>query len=148
MGASAYGIGVTSECSVRLTKGVPSQEEMEAFGARIQKPAVYVGTPEYYHEKRALGYWSLKKEDSETEQWLERQLEQAVSYYMEQVEQRSWYGLFNYGDFMHTYDPVRHCWKYDVGGFAWQNTELVPTLWLWLYFLRTAGRMSSRWQRP
>lgn len=137
VGASAYGIGVTSECSVRLTDEVPSDEEMEAFGARIQKPAVYVGTPEYYHEKRALGYWSLKKEDSETEQWLECQLEQAVSYYMEQVEQRSWYGLFNYGDFMHTYDPVRHCWKYDVGGFAWQNTELVPTLWLWLYFLRT-----------
>lgn len=30
-----------------------------------------------------------------------------------------------------------HCWRYDMGGFAWQNTELVPTYWLWLYFLRT-----------
>lgn len=38
---------------------------------------------------------------------------------------------------MHTYDPIRHCWRYDMGGFAWQNTELVPTYWLWLYFLRT-----------
>ena len=38
---------------------------------------------------------------------------------------------------MHTYDSVRHQWKYDVGGYAWDNTELVPTLWLWNYFLRT-----------
>ncbi|MCD8069540.1 MAG: hypothetical protein LUE87_11810 [Lachnospiraceae bacterium] len=38
---------------------------------------------------------------------------------------------------MHTYDRVRHVWRYDIGGFAWQNTELVPTYWLWLYFLRT-----------
>jgi hypothetical protein len=45
--------------------------------------------------------------------------------------------MFNYGDVMHTYDGVRHTWKYDIGGYAWDNTELVPTLWLWLYFLRT-----------
>ena len=38
---------------------------------------------------------------------------------------------------MHSYDPARHEWKYDVGGFAWDNTELVPNLWLWYSFLRT-----------
>jgi hypothetical protein len=38
---------------------------------------------------------------------------------------------------MHTYDSKRHMWKYDVGGYAWDNTELVPTLWLWYYFMRT-----------
>ncbi|MBR2287846.1 MAG: hypothetical protein IJ865_06340, partial [Clostridia bacterium] len=54
-----------------------------------------------------------------------------------QIKQRSWYGLFDYGDFMHSYDPVRHTWKYDIGGCAWQNTELVPTYWLWYQFLRT-----------
>lgn len=30
---------------------------------------------------------------------------------------------------MHSYDNIRHCWKYDVGGYAWDNTELVPTYW-------------------
>jgi hypothetical protein len=38
---------------------------------------------------------------------------------------------------MHSYDPVRHEWKYDIGGFAWANTELMPDLWLWYSFLRT-----------
>ena len=50
---------------------------------------------------------------------------------------RNWYGMFNYGDIMHTYDPFRHSWRYDMGGYAWQNTELVPTLWLWLAFMRS-----------
>ena len=53
------------------------------------------------------------------------------------MEQRRWYGFWDYGDVMHTYDPTRHAWRYDVGGFAWDNTELMPDLWLWYSFLRT-----------
>ena len=28
-------------------------------------------------------------------------------------------------------------WRYDIGGFAWDNTELGTDLWLWYSFLRT-----------
>lgn len=136
-GASAYGIGVTSECRFMAVKQVPSAEALEDFSERMNRPAVYAGTPEYYHEKKAFGYWSLKNTETETERWMENQLEKAFEFYRDEVENRSWYGLFDYGDFMHTYDGIRHCWRYDMGGFAWQNTELVPTYWLWLYFLRT-----------
>lgn len=137
VGASAYGIGVTSECRVLFSEHLPTEKELMIFAKRLQKPAVYVGTPEYYHEKRAFGYWGLFKDDTMQEQWLEEQLEKAFTFYQEEVEKRDWYGLFDYGDIMHTYDPIRHTWLYDMGGFAWQNTELVPTYWLWLYFLRT-----------
>ncbi|MGH8021455.1 MAG: hypothetical protein ACREIA_24875 [Opitutaceae bacterium] len=40
-------------------------------------------------------------------------------------------------DVMHTYDADRHVWRYDVGGYAWDNSELSPDLWLWYSFLRT-----------
>ena len=136
-GASANGIGVTSECFVRLTSALPSDEEFSAFTKRTQKPAVYVADPEAYYEKRAFGFWSLPCRNTEQEQRLERMLEQAVAFYQKELDCRSWYGLYNYGDFMHSYDEVRHCWKYDFGGCAWHNTELVPTYWLWLYFMRT-----------
>jgi len=38
---------------------------------------------------------------------------------------------------MHSYDAARHEWRYDIGGFAWDNTELSTDIWLWYSFLRT-----------
>jgi hypothetical protein len=38
---------------------------------------------------------------------------------------------------MHSYDRERHVWNYDLGGMAWDNTELGTDMWLWLSFLRT-----------
>ena len=137
VGASAVGIGVTSECRIGLWGSVPKEAELLSFADRVQKPGVYVASPEYYHEQRAFGYWSLKAERSEKERWLEKQLDSVFAFYKQEVENRDWYGLFDYGDVMHSYDRVRHTWKYDLGGMAWQNTELVDTYWLWLYFLRT-----------
>lgn len=137
VGASAYGIGVTSECSVLFSDDLPADKKLKSFAEQVQKPAVYVGDSEYYHEKKAFGRWSLPGKETLQEEWLEDQLDKAFTFYQEEVEKRDWYGLFDYGDIMHTYDAVRHTWRYDVGGFAWQNTELVPTYWLWLYFLRT-----------
>lgn len=137
VGASAYGIGVTSEGSVCLSNQFVSEEALASFNARVQKPSVYVAYPEYYHKLRAFGFWGLDKRESEAEKWLEEQMEKAFAYYQEQVNECDWYGLFNYGDVMHSYDAIRHCWKYDFGGCAWQNTELVDTYWLWLYFLHS-----------
>lgn len=137
VGASAFGIGVTSECRIALWGSAPSNEEVQAFGRRMQKPPVYIGDPVYYHQKRAFGYYSLPGLKTEAERKLEKQLDRAFAFYRREVEARKWYGLFDYGDVMHSYDTLRHTWKYDVGGYAWDNTELVPTYWLWLYFLRT-----------
>jgi hypothetical protein len=69
--------------------------------------------------------------------WIERRLDWLFDFYREQQDQRSWYGFWNYGDVMHSYDADRHVWRYDVGGFAWDNSELSTDIWLWLYFLRT-----------
>ena len=136
-GASADAIATTNECFVKLTDSVPTNKAFEEFTERTQKPAVYVADPKTYHEKHAFGYWSLPCKNTKEEQKLEHLMEQAVIFYQGEIEKRSWYGIYNYGDLMHSYDEVRHCWKYDFGGCAWQNTELVPTYWLWLYFMRT-----------
>ncbi len=137
-GADPYGIACTNEIMMKFGNAlIASDEEMADFITEYDDPPVYTGTPEFYHDMRAFGYWSLPSDDTETEKWLERELDKAFEFYKNEVEQRNWYGMFDYGDFMHTYDPVRHVWRYDVGGYAWDNTELVPTLWLWLYFMRT-----------
>ena len=143
LGSDPYGISNTNEMLFggflpherRLTL---SQTELDNFAREAQKPALLVSTPEYYHETGAFGIWSLPRTNgNEAQKRLETQLSEAISFYKNEVEQRRWYGFFDYGDFMHTYDRDRHCWRYDMGGYAWQNTELVPTLWLWYSFLRT-----------
>ncbi len=137
-GATPYGIACTSECSVRFSdKMIPGDEEIEEFAEAVKRPVRYVGTPEYYHERKAFGYWSMPARSSQMENWLEEQLDRAAEFYIMEIGQRNWYGMFNYGDFMHTYDKERRQWRYDMGGYAWDNTELVPTLWLWYAFMRT-----------
>jgi hypothetical protein len=137
-GADPEGIGCTSEFALMFSdRMIPSDGELEEFSREVNYPAQYVGTPEDYHRLHAFGRWSLPSAATQTERWLEEQLDRAVEFYKKEVEVRGWYGMYDYGDFMHTYDKDRHCWRYDMGGYAWDNTELVPTLWLWLYFMRT-----------
>lgn len=137
-GATPYGIACTNEFSITFEQDIiPADDALLAFSRSVNKPAQYVGTPEFYHEMRAFGYWSLPARDTKMEVWIEEQLDKAIAFYKKEIEQRNWYGMFNYGDFMHTYDKERHQWRYDMGGYAWDNTELVPTLWLWLMFMRT-----------
>ncbi|NGN69351.1 Tat pathway signal sequence domain protein, partial [Streptomyces sp. A7024] len=68
---------------------------------------------------------------------IEDHLDDLFAYYRDQREQRRWYGFWDYGDIMHTYDADRHQWRYDVGGYAWDNSELSPDLWLWFAYLRS-----------
>ena len=136
-GADPEGIAVTSEAVICPSDHFPEETELHAFARMVQKPPVYCAAPEEYHARHAFGIWSLPDMETEAGKLLEACLDSATAYYLQQRDQRGWYGFFDYGDFRHSYDPDRHTWKYDIGGYAWQQTELVPTYWLWLQFMRT-----------
>ena len=142
-GADPVGISNTNEVLIGsfLPRSdgylIPTDEQIKNFAAEAQKSALLVSPAEYYHDKKAFGVWSLPDTSTEKKKELETHLAKALDFYKDEIEQRAWYGFWDYGDVMHTYDKWRHCWRYDMGGYAWQNTELVPTLWLWYSFLRT-----------
>ena len=138
------GIAVTCRAGVRAECGYTPDGALRALSEGIRRPPVYLADPEYYHRHRAFGCWSLPDRSTELGQWIEDQLDAAAAFYADEQESRSWYGLFNYGDFMHTYEASRHLWRADVGGYAWDNTELAPTYWLWLHFLRTGSERVFR----
>ncbi len=138
------GIAVTCRVAVYAENGYLTDEDFRAVSDRTRRPPVCLASPAYYHRHRAFGYWSLPQRDTEVGRWVEDQVDAAVAFYEAEVEARSWYGLFNYGDFMHTYEACRHMWRWDVGGYAWDNTELAPTYWLWLQFLRTGSERVFR----
>ncbi len=135
--STAHGIARTSEIMLYPSAGVPSGEDLVKAAKVSNQPPLLVCTPEYLHSVQPFGIWSLPDSSTPGKRWIEEQLDNAIDFYKLEVEQRHWYGFWDYGDIMHAYDPVRHTWRYDIGGYAWDNSELVPDMWLWYSFLRT-----------
>ena len=132
--STPYGIARTNVLWIVAKDGYGGKADVSSTACRLSADARLLPTPEYLHEKRAFGIWSLPKD---TVSPVERRLAQYIDFYRQAIDQHKWYGLWNYGDMMHAYDPERHSWRYDVGGFAWDNTELATPMWLWYNFLRT-----------
>lgn len=137
MRATPFGIANTSEVFFKYYETSPAHSDLVEKINEWQSPILLVCEPKYYYDTKALGVWSLPDTSTPLKAKLEEHLDEAIAFYKHEIEQRRWYGFWNYGDVMHTYDPVRHQWRYDLGGFAWQNTELVPNIWLWYAFLRS-----------
>ncbi|MEC1543810.1 exo-rhamnogalacturonan lyase family protein [Bacillus halotolerans] len=137
MRSDPTGIANTNDISLSCFSQMPSDDVLNALADKWQAPPLLICEPDVYYESKALGVWSVIDTADPVKKELEEQLDAAFSFYQKEVEQRRWYGFWNYGDVMHTYDPVRHMWRYDLGGYAWQNNELVPTLWLWQAFFRS-----------
>ncbi|WP_156251426.1 Tat pathway signal sequence domain protein [Pseudactinotalea terrae] len=133
----AHGIARTHELEVIAYPGTPSVQQLAADVAHVVEPPRLAVTPEALHAARVLGDWDLPDSSTPARAQLEQRLSALLDFYVGQVDQRSWYGFWNYGDLMHAYDADRHVWRYDVGGYAWDNSELSPDLWLWTAFLRT-----------
>jgi len=131
------GIANTSELTLWALGAVPSDEKLLAMSQEGREPPTLVCQPEYYHSLQVFGHWSLPDRSTPALDWLENQIGGLVNFYRDQVDERSWYGFWDFGDIMHNYDFGRHEWRYDVGGWAWANTELMPDMLLWYSFLRT-----------
>lgn len=132
-----YGIARTSELELQLTAATPSAEQLVAFSERIQNPPQLLSSPQRMFLGQAFSEMWSPAHSKQVGGALEKQLAWIFDYYREQVEQRKWYGFWDYGDVMHSYDTTRHVWRYDVGGFAWDNSELSTEIWLWHYFLHS-----------
>ncbi len=131
------GIARTSELTLYAEPGVPEKEKTALQARMSSQPPLLVSTPEYIHSTRVFGIWSLPDRSTPFKRTIEDQLDATIGYYEKAVDQHHWYGFWDFGDVMHSYDPVRHVWRYDLGGMAWDNTELGTDMWLWYSFLRT-----------
>ncbi len=137
------GVARTSELTLWVLPATPPRARLADLAQALRAPAVMVPTPQTMVESGVFGHaLSLPSQTAPGHAALEKQLDWMFDFYRGQQEQRGWYGFWNYGDVMHTYDFDRHAWRYDVGGFAWDNSELATDVWLWMYFLRS-GRADA-----
>ncbi|SFU98728.1 exo-rhamnogalacturonan lyase family protein [Pseudoduganella namucuonensis] len=135
---SPVGVARSSEITLFALDATPSRERMAQLADFVRQPPQLVAQPAHYLACNVFGgMWTLPDRTHPLKARIEDELDRRFDYYRSQVEQHHWYGFWNYGDVMHTYDEDRHTWRYDVGGYAWDNSELSPDLWLWYSFLRT-----------
>lgn len=129
------GVGRSYEATLELVPSTPSRSDLSAWAQSYTSRPQLVSTPEFYVSHKLFGgRWDLPNTKATT---LEKQKTALLDFYVSEVKQRRFYGFWDYGDVMHSYDQTRHTWRYDVGGFAWDNGELGSDLWLWMSFLRT-----------
>lgn len=138
--STPYGIARTTTLTLVPQGGYTGKKTFADDARQLSATSILMPTPEYLHNRRAFGIWSLPDRSTSFRTRVEERLDAYIHFYQKAIEQNKWYGFWNYGDVMHAYDPVRHTWRYDVGGFAWDNTELASNMWLWYNFLRT-GRV-------
>ncbi|MDR1569915.1 MAG: hypothetical protein LBS72_05450 [Oscillospiraceae bacterium] len=149
MRSSAYGIGNTNELTVWACDAFPGNVELIDWAKSCQRPNLLLADAAYYPSTGVLGaVWSPVDRSTPNRAFVEDALDALLIYYKEERELRDWYGFWDYGDIRHTYDPERHNWRYDFGGYGWQNTELVPNLWLWYAFLRSGRQGAGRSPAP
>ena len=135
--STPYGIARTTTLTLVPQGGYTGKKTFADDARQLSATSILMPTPEYLHNRRAFGIWSLPDRSTSFRTRVEERLDAYIHFYQKAIEQNKWYGFWNYGDVMHAYDPVRHTWRYDVGGFAWDNTELASNMWLWYNFLRT-----------
>ncbi len=135
--STPYGVARTTTLTLVPQAGYAGKETFAEQAKQYTETGVLMPTPLYLHDRRAFGVWSLPDRSTPFRVRVEDRLEDYIDFYHKAIEQNKWYGFWNYGDVMHAYDPVRHSWRYDVGGYAWDNTELASNMWLWYNFLRT-----------
>lgn len=138
--STPVGIANTSDIYINCYKEMESNEELNNIAKEYQNNSLLVCEPEYYYKTQTTGKWGLPDRRNNMKKFFEDRLDENFNFYKNEIDQRSWYGYWNYGDIMHTYDGIRHQWRYDLGGYAWQNTELVPNIWLWYQFFRTGNK--------
>ena len=135
--STPHGIANTAEMTLWGFSATPSNAELLNMAKTTSQTPLLVATPQYYHSIPVFGIWSLPDRSTAKRKPVEDELDREADYFRQDVEQRYWYGFWNYGDVGRSYDAMRHTWRYDIGGWGWDNTELMPDIFLWYSFLRT-----------
>ncbi|MEU0087180.1 Tat pathway signal sequence domain protein [Streptomyces sp. NPDC006274] len=133
-----YGIARTSELLFWAHDSTPGAGTLAKETAAVRTPPQLAAPPAQLVSAKVFGgLFAEPDRSTPAKARIEDHLDFLFTYYRDQVDMRRWYGFWDYGDIMHSYDPARHQWRYDVGGYAWDNSELSPDLWLWYAYLRS-----------
>ncbi len=133
--ANAHGISKTHELLLHFHRQETDEESLRRCALAFDDRPVLCALPERYAETRVLG--RLRHHDPDLFPAAEERFVEQAEYILQEQSLRGWYGMIDYGDIVHSYNPDIHQWTSDEGGYGWLNTEFQPDQWLWYTFVRT-----------
>ena len=133
----AHGIARTSELRLWALETTPSRPDFAAMTTNLAKPPVLTVSPSRLNLAGVFGAWKPVDRSTPLRARIEDRISGTIDYYLKHIALQRWYGFWDYGDVMHTYDADRHVWRYDIGGFAWDNSELSSDMMFWYAYLRS-----------
>ncbi|MCH7232298.1 hypothetical protein L0U85_15750 [Glycomyces sp. L485] len=133
-----YGVARTTELQFWVTEATPSRERLGHMADVVRAQPQVIAPTEHMAAAGAFGgMFGPVDRSHPVKAEVEDSLDFFFDYYRSQQDERHWYGFWDYGDVMHSMDPDRQTWKYDVGGYAWDNSEISPDMWLWQAYLHS-----------
>src|SRR5699024_11261055 len=121
----ARGIARTHELVVDAFDATPGHEELAARARTCALPPLLRASPQRLRDAGVLGTWSVADRSTPARAAIEDRLLWLREFYRDQVEQRGWYGFWDYGGLMHTYAADRHGRPDDIGVYACDNSEAI-----------------------
>jgi hypothetical protein len=133
-----YGVARTSEFQFWVTEATPSAERLGAMADVVRAQPQVIAPTEHMSAAGAFGgLFGPVDRSHPVKADVEDTLDFLFEHYRTEQDQRHWYGFWDFGDFMHSKDVDRKTWRYDVGGYAWDNSEISPDQWIWMAYLHT-----------
>ena len=98
--STAYGVSRTSEITLYPESGsLPTRATASMQAEAGAALPLLAASPEYIHSTEVFGVWSLPDRSTPFRKDIEEGLDSVLDFYKKQVDSRSWYGYWQYGDF-------------------------------------------------
>jgi len=150
LGTIRLGTANTHETDALGTRGRPHQCPLVGMEKTAPSLPCWWPRPEYYHATAGLSvFWTCPDRSTPPGAPSKKPVDNAFDFYNHEVDQRGWYGFWDYGDMMRSTTKPRHQYKYDIGGWP-GTTPNCARYWLWYKLSCAPARAdrSSAWAKP
>ncbi len=140
---NARHIGKTTELFLDFASAGAPAGWPAASAALCQRPPLLRAAPEWMAASGVFGNYAVISSRSAGGKPA-AYLRQCAEFMLGEQAARNWYGFMDYGDVMHSFDPARDCWRFDQGGYAWNNNEGMTCEGAWMGYLATGDERLYR----
>ncbi|WP_245598640.1 exo-rhamnogalacturonan lyase family protein [Glycomyces arizonensis] len=132
------GIARTTELQFWVTDATPDRERLGYMADVVRAQPQVIAPAAHMSAAGAFGgLFGPVDRSTPVKSDVEDMIDFLFEHYRTEQEQRHWYGFWDFGDVMHSKDRDRRIWRYDVGGYAWDNSEISSDQMFWMAYLHT-----------